>query len=89
MAFLEYLNFNPETPGLNLLLACSQNLLDFFTHTVTYMIIFSPIIKVGTEKLQTPLFEMKAGFLCSPDQRAIRLPSDFVPSFFFSDIVVV
>ena len=50
---------------------------------------FFPIIKVGTEKLQTPLFEMKAGFLCSPDQRAIRLPSDFVPSFFFSDIVVV
>ena len=90
MAFSEYLNFNPETPGLNLLLACSQNLLDFFTHTVTYIHDnFFPIIKVGTEKLQTPLFEMKAGFLCSPDQRAIRLPSDFVPSFFFSDIVVV
>ena len=90
VAFSEYLNFNLETPGLNLLLACSQNLLDFFTLTpVTYMIIFYPIIKVGTEKLQTPLFEMKAGFLCSPDQRAIRLPSDFVLSFFFSDIVVV
>jgi hypothetical protein len=53
------------------------------------MRIFSPIIKVGTEKPQTPLFEMKVGFLCSPDQRAIRLPSDFVFSFFFSDIVVV
>ena len=30
VAFSEYLNFNPETPGVNLLLACSQNLLDFF-----------------------------------------------------------
>ena len=90
VAFSEYLNFDPETPRLNLPLACSQNLLDFYAYCYTSYIHdnFSPIIKVGTEKLQTPLFEMKAGFLCSPDQRTIRLPSDFVLSFFFSDIVV-
>jgi hypothetical protein len=77
------MNFNPETSCV------FPELVRFFYAYCYIHDNFFPIIKVGTEKLQTPLFEMKAGFLCSPDQRAIRLPSDFVPSFFFSDIVVV
>ena len=87
VAFSEYLNFNPETPGLNLLIACSQNLLDFFTHTVTYMIIFSPHNKSWHRKApDAPLWNESWFFMFSGSeghQASFRLCS-FIFLFWYS-----
>ena len=80
----------PETPWLNLLIACSQNLLDFFTNTVTpvtYMIIFSPHNKSWHRKApDAPLWNESWFFMFSGSedhQTSFRLCS-FIFLFWYS-----
>ena len=80
----------PETPWLNLLIACSQNLIDFFTNTVTqatYMIIFSPHNKSWHRKApDAPLWNESWFFMFSGSedhQTSFRLCS-FIFLFWYS-----